>query len=155
MVIANPNLASALVEGMSESEPLVRMRSADAFEKVTAERPELARKYRLKLLRLIAAPQPKEVLWHLLQVAPRVKWSPKELPVVQAAVARARLDSSSIVKACALQAEVELLAQSPERRSVVLALVRKSLASSVPAVRARARKLAALMGYCQVNSPRP
>ena len=146
MVLANPTLASALVEGMNESDPLVRMRSADAFEKVTAERPQLSQKYRLKLLPLISAPQPKEVLWHLLQVAPRVKWAPQELSVVQAAVARAHLDSSGIVKACALQAEVELLAQSPERQSAVLALVRKSLASSVPAVRARARKLAALMG---------
>ena len=92
-----------------------------------------------------ACPQEKEVLWHLLQVTPRIKWSSVQLEKVHLPIERAHRDASSIVKACALQAEVELLPQSPMRCAKVARLVRRSLASSVPSLRARARRLTTLL----------
>ena len=72
--------ASALVSGNWTSEeffglieraaPVVRMRAADALEKATRSDPTLIQASASRLLRLLAQPQPKEVRWHLLQMAP-------------------------------------------------------------------------------------
>ena len=142
LVLAKPSLTRELVRGMSEVDQVVRMRCADAFEKVTVRRPELAQEFSAEVLALLSRPQPKEILWHLLQVAPRIVWPRHQLNEVHAAVARAHLDGSNIVKACALQAEVELLPQDPARRAAVVLLIHRARASEVPAVRARGRRLA-------------
>ena len=73
--------ASALLSGNWTSEeffglikraaPVVRMRAADALEKATRSDPTLIQESASRLLRLLAQPQPKEVRWHLLQMAPR------------------------------------------------------------------------------------
>jgi|APFre7841882724_1041349.scaffolds.fasta_scaffold22002_2 hypothetical protein len=140
-VLAHPELMTALLAGISNTDPLVRMRSADAFEKVTAFRPELAQWSAQQVLALLTRPQPKEVLWHLLQIAPRVQWLPRQLQAVLQAVKAAHKNDSSIVKASALQAAVELLPQAPSGRASVSRRLRAAEASSVPALAARARKL--------------
>ena len=139
--LEDTSLVEVLVSGMDVVDPVIRMRCADALEKVTATVPGIAQRFSTRILALLSHAQPKEVLWHLLQIAPRISWSPQQLPVVLAALAAAHKERSSIVKACALQAEVELLAQAPDRRRHVAGLVREACNSGAPAVRARARKL--------------
>lgn len=140
-VLAHPELVTVLLVGISEADPLVRMRSADAFEKVTAFRPELAQCSAQQVLALLTQSQPKEVLWHLLQIAPRVQWLPQQLQAVLRSVKAAHRNDSSIVKASALQAAVELLPQAPSSRASVSKRLRAAETSSVPALAARARKL--------------
>lgn len=152
LVLAKPRLAGTLVAGMREEYPVVRMRSADAMEKVTSRKPHLAQPFAAEILELLSRPQPKEVLWHLLQIAPRIAWSPGQLPKVHQVVERSHANASSIVKAAALQAEFELLMQSPKRRKLVARLVQESASSPVPALSARARKLARLMERPQQSS---
>ena len=140
-MLADLSLVRELAAGLRLANPLVRMRCADVLEKVSRTAPQSLRTLRRQMLRLLRMPQPKEVLWHLLQIAPRIRWSPSDLIDVNAAASAALADASSIVKACALQALVELLAQDPRRAPEVRRQVNLAVASATPAVRARARKL--------------
>lgn len=140
-VASNPALVGELVAGLGNADPVIRMRCADALEKASRQLPQELQRYARELLRLLRETQSKEVRWHLLQMAPRVKWKRKDMSKVYAAVTAALSDSSSIVKTCAMQALIELLPQMPQRRSRVVCCITEILESGTPAMRARARKL--------------
>lgn len=123
------------------SEPVVRMRAADALEKATRSAPALLSCAAPRLLALLAAPQPKEVRWHLLQMAPRVRWAARQCPAVLLAVEDAFHDKSAIVHACALQALRELACQAPLFAAPYHARLLQALSSKYPSVQARARRL--------------
>ena len=75
------------------------MRCADALEKVTRTHPEYLAPYAKELLKLIDPEQPKELLWHVVQMAPRVAWTGAKLPKVFQAV-EACLASTSSIQNC-------------------------------------------------------
>jgi hypothetical protein len=52
-VVAAPALASQLVDGMRHNDAVVRMRSADAFEKASRKLPLLAQSWRAEILELL------------------------------------------------------------------------------------------------------
>jgi hypothetical protein len=102
---------------------------------------------RSELLRMLCEHQPKEVVWHLLQMTPRVNWRGEDLPAVYGAVTRSLSESSSILRVCAMQAMADLLSQLPERWLQVAHCVQGQLKSGTPAIRARARRL--LLAFAQ------
>ncbi len=54
-VLADPQLFTALIEAMTAQDPVVRLRAADAAEKVTRRRSALLAPHKDRLLREIAA----------------------------------------------------------------------------------------------------
>jgi HEAT repeat protein len=142
-VLAEPERFLELVTAMLGDDRLVRMRAADAAEKVTRARPDLLAPHAQTLLdRVAALPEP-EVRWHVAQLLPRLP-----LPAVERepaiGVLRGYLDDTSrIVQTCALQALVDLTEGDARTRASVLALVRRWARDGSPAVRARARRLLA------------
>ena len=68
-----------LFQGFYENDPLIRMRTADAVEKITATDPKLLIPYKQELLDLIRQIDQMEVLWHLAQIIPRLPLSPDEM----------------------------------------------------------------------------
>jgi hypothetical protein len=74
-VLSKPELFDDLFSGILESDPLVRMRSADAIEKITAEKPELLQKFKRSILDRVAYIEQQEVQWHVAQMIPRLKLS--------------------------------------------------------------------------------
>ena len=50
VVLADPALFGQIIAGLSNPDPLIRMRAADAAEKVTVRRPELLQPYKEHLL---------------------------------------------------------------------------------------------------------
>jgi hypothetical protein len=121
---------------------VVRMRAADALERATRTEPELIRTSASRLLALLAAPQPKEVRWHLLQMAPRIDWETLQQYAVLAAVKSAFDDPSAIVQTSALQALADLSGQAKSFAVAFRRQLPRALASRLPSLRARARKLA-------------
>ena len=83
---------------LGATDPVVRMRCADALEKCSRLRPDLVHARRASLLRLAQAPQPKELRWHLMQMLPRAAWAPQECALVLAVIQAALRDASAIVK---------------------------------------------------------
>ncbi len=55
VVLADPALFGQLIAGLSNPDPLIRMRTADAAEKVTLQRPELLQPYKEQLLDQVSA----------------------------------------------------------------------------------------------------
>ena len=126
---------------IEHASPVVRMRAADALEKATRESPALIADKHHRLLALLDSDQPKEITWHLLQMAPRLVWKVHYRKVLLSKIEHAFADPSAIVRTSALQALADLSSQgrifdSAFRRRLAAAMTSKS-----PALRARARKL--------------
>ena len=138
---SNLSVFCELVGGLCVPEGVVRMRCADALEKVTRTHPEYLAPYAKELLKLIDPEQPKELLWHVVQMAPRVAWTGAKLPKVFQAVEACLASTSSIVKASAMQALFELTQQAPSKVGEVSALIRELLQTGTPAMKARGAKL--------------
>ncbi len=68
----DPHLFDACVQAMSDDDPVVRMRAADAVEKASRSRPALLAPHKAALLGAISKINQHEVRWHLLQLLPRL-----------------------------------------------------------------------------------
>jgi hypothetical protein len=144
-VLHSPALLPALVRGLSVKDPLVRMRAADALEKVAHHLPNSVQRYRTRILRVAEASNQPEVQWHMAQLLPRL-----ELDSVQRAQARHLLRrylgcSSSIVQTMALDALVRLAPATRAGQAQVGRLLDAASTSAFAAVRARARRLRAAL----------
>ncbi|HKV92298.1 MAG TPA: hypothetical protein VJW20_07100 [Candidatus Angelobacter sp.] len=140
-VAADPKLFSALIKGLWSNNAVVRMRSADAVEKVTRQSPQLLQPYRKELLGLIAETEQQEVRWHLATMAPKIASTPKERLSVAASLLEYLDDRSSIVRTFALQGLAELARDEPELRTKVIEILRQANRSGTAAMKARSRKL--------------
>ena len=153
-VSKNPELAGELVVGLVGDDPIVRMRAADALEKVSKEHPALLNPFKDILLSTATDSEQQEVRWHLAQMLPRLKLSQKEKDVVVSILRSYLGDQSSIVKVCALQALAELAANDKRLVSLVKPVIEHACRNGTPAMPARGRKLILLLkkhGYCNLT----
>jgi len=153
-VLAKPALFREVVSGMLAEDPLVRMRAADAVEKITASHPEYLAPHRKMLIGPVARIDQKELRWHVAQLLPRVAWKTAERKKVISLLEEYLHDNSSIVKTFAMQALADLARQSPELRPIVLCRLRELTATGTPAMRARGRKILAECRGPQRNTKR-
>lgn len=144
-VLANPGLFSILVEGLSAGDDIVRMRAADAMEKVSLIHPEYLRPYKKLLIGLAAKSGQKEIRWHLAQMLPRLKLGKSDTQQVIGILTAYFSDNSSIVKTLAMQALAEIAFLTPELRPSILTHLRELTLIGTPAMKARGRKLCAQM----------
>ena len=142
-VLRAPALLRELFRGMLSSDPVIRMRAADAAEKVTAERPELLQRYKKRLLYEIASIDQQEVRWHVAQMIPRLELTHQERAVAVKILITYLALKSKIVRTVALQALASFAANDPALRRKVLEIVRDAAEKGSPAMQARGRKLLA------------
>jgi len=143
MVGRNRRRFAQLMPGLWSDNALIRMRSADAAEKITRNHPEWLEPYRKELLGLLAEAEQPELQWHLAAMVPRLKLSPRELPAVVTALNRYLEDRSSIVKTYALQGLADLARNAPSLRATVAGTLRGATRTGTAAMKARSRKLLA------------
>ncbi len=141
MVSKNPRLFPKLIEGLWSEDPLVRMRAADATEKVTRKSPELLRPYEKELLGLMAAAAEPELRWHLAVMVPRLQLSAKERQVATSLLKGYLQDRSSLVRTFALQGLADLTQGDPSIRPEVIEILRAATRQGTAAMKARSRKL--------------
>jgi len=140
-VLADPSLFDALFYGMLDEDPVVRMRSADAVEKITALRPEYLPPYKAVLIGEVARSKQQEVRWHVAQMAPRLDLSADEREAVVGILLAYLEDQSRIVKTFSMQALADLAQTDAQLRSQVLPILEDLAATGSPAMRSRGRKL--------------
>lgn len=140
-VLADPSLFDALFYGMLDEDPVVRMRSADAVEKITALRPEYLQPYKAVLIGEVARSKQQEVRWHVAQMAPRLDLSADEREAVVGILLAYLEDQSRIVKTFSMQALADLAQTDAQLRSRVLPILEELAATGSPAMRSRGRKL--------------
>ena len=140
-VTANPKLFPLVLDGMLSDDPLIRMRAADAIEKVTRNHPEFLQPFKQKIIQRIAAINQQEVRWHVAQMLPRLRLTPQERSKAVSTLLKYLQDKSSIVQTCSMQALSDFAIQSPRRRPRIIPLIERLTRTGSPAVRNRGRKL--------------
>ena len=141
LILKNPKFFRELIACLWHKNPIVRMRAADAAEKVSAKRPDLVQRYKSELLGLLAVTEQIEVRWHLAQMVPRLKLTARERQRAAGALRHYLDDRSSIVRTFALNALVELSRYDETLRPEAKQLVEEALHSGSAAMKARARQL--------------
>ena len=141
LVFKRPVLFAQLIHGMCAADPLVRMRAADAAEKVSRKQPDLLRSFKGQLVRLLEEAQEQELRWHLAQMVPRLPLTSKERSRAATLLRSYLQDTSSIVKTCAMQALADLATRDESLRRETRALLRDAARNGTAAMKARARKL--------------
>ncbi|MGD0826176.1 MAG: hypothetical protein ABR908_16450, partial [Terriglobales bacterium] len=122
---------------------LIRMRAADAAEKVTRTRRELLQPYKGELLGLMVETEQQELRWHLAAMVPRLQLNTKERSLATSLLIGYLENRSSIVKTFALQGLAELAQDDPSLRPGVIEILREATRNGTPAMKARSRKLLA------------
>jgi hypothetical protein len=141
MVCKSPKLFPKLIAGLWSTAALVRMRAADAVEKVTRKNPELLTPYRKELLGLLVEAKEQEVRWHLAVLVPRLPLNSKERQLAMSSLNSYLEDSNSIVKTFALQGLADLAKDDLRIRTAVMEILREASRNGTPAMKARSRKL--------------
>lgn len=141
LVLKDPRRFGELMACLWSEYPVIRLRAADAAEKVSAKRPELLQPYKSELLGLLAETQQIELRWHLAQMVPRLRLTAPERRRAAAALQSYLEDRSSIVKTFALQALADLARNDAVLRRKVHLLLDDALRTGTPAMKARSRNL--------------
>jgi hypothetical protein len=145
LVSRDTALFPQLMAGLWSEDPLVRMRSADAAEKVTRKERALLAPYKKELLGLMAEAREQELRWHLATMVPRLPLTARERQLVVSLLNSYLEDRSSIVKTFALQGLADLAQDDPNLQPRVIEMLREATRSGTAAMKARSRKLLAKM----------
>ncbi len=127
-VLAKPTLFHVVFSGLSADDPLIRMRAADAVEKITAHHE-------------VAATGEKELRWHVAQMLPRLDLTAQERRRVFRMLLGYLNDRSSVARTFAMQALVDVARDSPALLPVARQRISKLAVTGSPAMKARGRKL--------------
>lgn len=141
LVSAKPRLFGELFRGLSSGNRLIRMRAADAIEKITLARPHLLRGRARKVLELASRAEEKEFRWHMALLLPRLALSRSQRMAAVDILHDYLRDRSSIVKTFAMQSLADLTREDRSLMSRVLPLIEKLTQDGTPAMRARGRML--------------
>ncbi|MGD2271485.1 MAG: hypothetical protein PVI06_13870 [Desulfobacterales bacterium] len=140
-VLEEPALFQTIFNAMLADDDVVRMRAADAVEKITAIHPHYLQPYKNKLIKQIAAIHQKEVRWHVAQILPRLALNRREHDRVVEILFGYLDDTSKIVKTFALQALADLAGDDERLRLRVIAVLEEMVPTGSPAVKSRGEKL--------------
>jgi hypothetical protein len=144
-VLADARLFGALFECMLVNDPLVRMRAADAVEKITSLRSDFLKPHKAKLLTKVALIDQQEVRWHVAQLISRLELSRPERRKAASLMEGYLNDKSSIVRVSAMQTLAELAMQDVTLKSGISKQLAKLTEEGTPAMQARGRKLLAML----------
>ena len=141
IVAKSLKLFPQLIAGLWSPDPLIRMRAADAAEKVTRRRPELLTPFKKELLGLMTEATEQEMRWHLAAMVPRLPLNAAERELAISSLNTYLEDRSSIVKTFALQGLADLAQGDPTIQPTVVEILREATRNGTPAMKARSRKL--------------
>lgn len=140
-VLKTPALFAHLIEGFYHSDPVIRMRAADAIEKSTRQNTLLLQPWKRLLLEQISNLQDIEMRWHIAQLIPRLSLTGREQALAVQILMGYLSDESSIVRTFSMQALADLAQCDAELRSQVTPLIERLTKTGTPAMRSRGRKL--------------
>jgi HEAT repeat protein len=140
-VLARPERFRYVFAGLSSNDPVIRMRAADAIEKITAQRPELLRSFKRKVLEVAGSTDQQEVRWHAALMIPRLELTSRERAVAADILFDYLRDRSSIVKTFAMQALADLAGEDSSLQVKIIPLLEELTEIGTPAMRARGRKI--------------
>jgi len=141
LVLREPRRFPELIGYLWSDDAVVRMRAADAVEKISVQKSSLLAPFKAELLGLLVEAEQQELRWHLALMIPRLALTKKERQRAAEGLRRYLEDRSSIVKTFALQGLTELAAVDRSLLPEVRAILEAAERAGTPAMRARAWKL--------------
>jgi HEAT repeat protein len=139
--LKTPALFADLIGGLYDTDPVIRMRAADAIEKSTRQSPELLQRWKFALLAQASRLHDKEMRWHIAQLIPRLKLTPIERETAVQILMGYLNDKSSIVRTFSMQALADLAQNDGALCAKVTSLIERLTKTGTPAMRSRGRKL--------------
>jgi hypothetical protein len=143
-----PDLFKELVTGLFDADPVVRMRAADAMEKISLDNPQFLQPFKTELIRLAQQTPQQELRWHMAQMIPRLKLTPQETARVTKIFFEYLKDKSKIVVTFAMQALSDLAIKQADVSTRVIRAIEKLAQTGSPAIQSRGKKL-----LMQLKSP--
>jgi len=139
--LKRPELFKDVVAAILDDDPGVRMRAADAAEKISRIHPEWLKPHKKLFLRTISRIDQQEVRWHVAQILPRFELTGPERRTVVGLMKSFLTDESSIVKTFAMQALADIAIQDDRYLPEVTKIIDKLIKNGSPAMKARGKKL--------------
>jgi hypothetical protein len=142
-VLADPGQFRLVFDAMLVADPVVRMRAADAVEKITRRRAGLLQGLEDRVLTEVATIDQQEVRWHVAQLLPRLALTPPQQAQAITILRGFLDDDSRIVRTFAMQALADLAEHDEQVRRWLRALLAELTHTDTPTMRSRGRKLLA------------
>lgn len=140
-VLEKPELIGVLFQGVESSDPVLRMRCADAIEKITSKRPELLVPFKKKVLIQLSKVEQQEVRWHVAPMLARLPLTKDEEKTVMNLLLSYAKDRSSIVRTMSMQALADIALRSHRLLPEIRRHIEELSVTGTPAMKARSKKL--------------
>lgn len=141
IVLSSPSQFDEVFAGTLSDDSLIRMRCADAVEKIAKKRPDLLAPFKERLIEDVALIDQQEVQWHLAQMMAYLDYNgEEEARVVK--VLRGLLSSKSrIVVVSSLDTLTELATRNGFLMESVIMDIEKAMKNGAPSVKSRGKRL--------------
>lgn len=143
LVLRDDAKFSELFDAMLHGDPVVRMRAADATEKLARVRPDLLAPFRGRLIDEVGATDQHQVRAHVAQMLANVRLNPKERSRATALLERYLHDTSVVVVVESLQTLVDFAKDDRGLRKRIAPILERMAVRGTPPMQTRARKLLA------------
>ena len=139
-VLANPHLFDQLVEGLSESDTVIRARTAHALERISRTHPETVKELLPKFIEMATHDPVPMVKWHIAMIFGNLPLPMDSVEEVIQVLFRMIEDPSVFVKSWALVSPTILGRQHKSMRKVIADYIRPLLNDHSVAIRSKAIK---------------
>lgn len=132
-----------LFQYLFHEDRLMKMRAADAVEKITAVHPGYLAGHKKELFKLLNTEAGIELQWHLAQLITRVDLTVKETERIWAKLSDRALNKnqSRIVRVNSLQSLFDLSNRYPALQNKLTTIINKLEEEQIPSISARIRKI--------------
>lgn len=131
-----------LFEGMTCSDRMIVMRTADAIEKITFKKSDYLQKHKTELLNLCQSAKDIELKWHLALLVPRLSLTEKETGEIWQLLTEWATDkkASRIVRVNSLQGLYDILQTNQKLEKDFNLTINEISKEQIPSINARIRK---------------
>jgi hypothetical protein len=143
-ILENPDLFAKVFDGMLNDDPIGRMRSADALEKVSSKHPEYLQPFKSRLINEVSQIEQQEVRWHVVQMLSYLEANKAERDeIIRILLSYLDTDKSKIVKVCSMQTLANLSQNDEVMSHKVVRKLEEIVEAGSPSMVNRAKKLLA------------
>jgi len=141
-ILRNPTLFEEVFEGVLDDDPIVRMRSADALEKVSSKHPEYLQPFKKRLINEVSKIKQQEVRWHVAQMFSYLEVNERERDqIINILLSYIDTSDSKIVKTFSMQTLADFAGKDKVVRPKILKILEELVKTGSPAMKSRGRKL--------------
>jgi hypothetical protein len=141
-ILNNPFIFGEVFYGMVHDDPAVRMRAADAIEKVSRLHPEYLKAYKQRLIHEISKIEQQEVRWHVAQMFSYFDLNDREKElIVDLLFSWLEESSSNIVRVNSMQTLSNMAEENREIRLKVIEKLKEIVQNGSPSMVSRGKKL--------------